>query len=106
MKKALGLLGLAKRAGRVSSGESACKEAIRFGSSYLILLAKDASANTKKNITDSCSFYNVPNAEIGDKETLGGAIGNFYNAVVSVNDTLPLPVVVPILTQEPVPSFL
>ncbi|MBE7049759.1 MAG: hypothetical protein E7394_03195 [Ruminococcaceae bacterium] len=86
MKKALGLLGLAKRAGRVSSGESACKEAIRFGSSYLILLAKDASANTKKNITDSCSFYDVPYAEIADKETLGGAIGNFYNAVVSVND--------------------
>lgn len=86
MKKALGLLGLAKRAGRVSSGESACKEAIRFGSSYLILLANDASANTKKNITDSCRFYDVPYEEICDKETLGGAIGNFYNAVVSVND--------------------
>lgn len=86
MKKALGLLGLAKRAGRVSSGESACKEAIRFGSSHLILLASDASDNTKKNITDSCRFYNVPYEEIGDKDTLGSAIGNSYNAVVSVND--------------------
>lgn len=84
--KAMGLLGLAKKAGRVSCGESACKEAIRFGSALLILLAEDASHNTKKNITDSCKYYNVPYATLGTKESLGHSIGNSYNAVVSVND--------------------
>lgn len=84
--KAMGLLGLAKRAGRVVSGETACKEAVRFGSSCLILIAGDASANTIKNITDSCKYYDVPFATVGTKETLGNAIGNEYNAVVSVND--------------------
>lgn len=86
MTKAMGLLGLAKRAGRVVSGESACKEAIRFGKSYLILLATDVSANTSKSITDSCSFYEVPYVITGTKESLGAAIGNAFNAVVSVND--------------------
>ena len=86
MTKAMGLLGLAKRAGKVASGESACKEAVRFGSSHLILIACDASANTTKNITDSCKYYDVPYASVGTKESLGHAIGNEYNAVVSVND--------------------
>ena len=86
MKKIMGLLGLAKKAGRVSSGESACKEAVRFGSSYLIIVAGDASANTAKNITDSCKYYEVPYVTLGTKESLGAAIGNEYNAVVSVND--------------------
>ncbi|MBQ4631440.1 MAG: ribosomal L7Ae/L30e/S12e/Gadd45 family protein [Clostridia bacterium] len=86
MTKAMGLLGLAKRAGRVVSGESACKEAIRFGKSYLILLAGDVSVNTSKSITDSCKFYDVPYVVTGTKESLGAAIGNEFNAVVSVND--------------------
>lgn len=86
MKKAIGLLGLAKKAGRVSSGESACKEAVRYGSSRLIILAEDASENTVKNITDSCKYYDVPYIYIGTKDSLGSAIGNAYNAVVSVND--------------------
>ncbi|MBE7051708.1 MAG: 50S ribosomal protein L7ae [Ruminococcaceae bacterium] len=86
LQKAMGLLGLAKKAGRVVSGETACKEAVRFGSSCLILVASDASSNTFKNITDSCKFYEVPYAVAGTKESLGNAIGNAYNAVVSVND--------------------
>jgi len=86
MTKAMGLLGLAKRAGRVSSGESACKEAVRFGSSHLIILATDASSNTVKNITDSCKYYDVPYVFEGTKESLGNSIGNSFNAVVSVND--------------------
>lgn len=86
MTKALGLISLAKKAGRVTSGESACKEAIRFGSSHLIIIAEDASANTRKNISDSCIYYEVPYVVSFDKETLGHSIGNEYNAVVSIND--------------------
>ncbi len=80
------MLGLAKRAGKLSSGESACKEAVRSGKSRLILLAEDASNNTVKNITDSCKYYNVTYLKIGTKESLGHAIGNAYNAVISIDD--------------------
>ena len=86
ISKVFGLLGLAKRAGFVSSGESACKEAIRMGKSYLIVLASDTSANTSKNILDSCSYYNVKHVILGDKQSLGHAVGNEYNAVISIND--------------------
>ncbi len=86
IKSIMGLIGLAKRAGKLSSGESACKEAIKTGKSYLIILAEDVGKNTGKNILDSCNFYNVKHLIIGTKESLGHAVGNDYNAVLSVND--------------------
>ena len=84
--KIMGLLGLAKRAGRLSCGEAACKEAIRMGKSYLIILASDTGPSTSKNILDSCEYYKVKHFICGTKETLGHAVGNEFNAVLSVND--------------------
>ncbi len=57
-----------------------------MGKSHLIVLASDTSANTSKNISDSCSYYNVEQVVLGDKISLGHAVGNEYNAVISVND--------------------
>lgn len=82
----MGLIGLAKKAGRISCGESACKEAIRMGKSHLIVLAEDTSNNTQKNILDSCKYYKVEHFTLGTKTELGHAVGNRYNAVISVND--------------------
>ena len=39
MNKALGMLGLAKRAGKVTSGEFLCEKAIKQGQSKLIIIA-------------------------------------------------------------------
>ncbi len=86
INKIYGLIGLAKKAGRLSCGESACKEAIRMGKARLIILAGDVSANTEKNILDSCKYYKVGHFTLGDKESLGRAVGNRFNAVLSVND--------------------
>ena len=52
--KFLGMLGLAKRAGKVQTGEDICSKAVKSGVSKLIIVACDASDNTKKSITDSC----------------------------------------------------
>ena len=86
INKFYGMLGLAKRAGKVISGESGCKEAIRFLKAYLVIIAEDTGKNTFKNITDSCKFYNVPFFVIGTMETLGRAIGNSFNAVAAITD--------------------
>ena len=86
IKKVMSLIGLAKRAGKLSCGETACKEAIRMGNSHLIVLAEDVGKNTSKNILDSCNYYKVKHLILATKETLGHAVGNEYNAVVSVND--------------------
>lgn len=86
MNKIYGMLGMAKRAGKVVCGEKGCKDAIRFGKSYLVIIAEDTGVNTKKSITDSCNFYGVPKYEIGNMADNGHAVGNSFNAVISVND--------------------
>ena len=46
MEKAYRALGLAKKAGKVKSGEKNCKDAIICGMAYLVVLAGDISKNT------------------------------------------------------------
>ena len=59
---------------------------IKSGVSKLIIVACDASDNTKKSITDSCKFYKTKFVEAGSKAELGKFTGADSRAVVSVND--------------------
>lgn len=84
--KVLGTLGLAMKAGKVVSGEFLTEKAIRDGLAYLVIVAEDASANTKKNFKDACHYYKVPYVEFGDKDVLGNAIGKQFRASLAVTD--------------------
>ncbi len=86
ISKGLRTLGLASRAGKVTSGEMMAEKAIRGGKAYLLLLAEDASEATKKRFTDHASYYKVPYLFVSDKETLGRAIGKDYRAMAVVED--------------------
>gem|GEM_PF-4130623 len=46
--KALSMLGLAARAGRIVSGEFTVEKEVKSGRAYLVLIAEDASENTRK----------------------------------------------------------
>ena len=67
MRKFYSLLGLCKRASKVAGGEVAAEEAIRGKKACLVIVAGDASANTKKKFHNSASFYEVPILELGTK---------------------------------------
>ena len=56
----LRLLGLCYAGRNLVSGEFAVENAIKQGSAVLVIIATDASDNTKKKFRDSCSFYNTP----------------------------------------------
>lgn len=86
MDKALGLIGLAKKASKVVCGESAVKDSVRFGKTSLVIIAADASDNTTKSITDSCKYYDVKYYILGTKDILGHAVGNQYNAAICITD--------------------
>ena len=85
-KKVLGTLGLAMKAGNVVSGEFMTEKAIRDGSAKLVIVAANASENTKKKFRNSCHFYRVPYAQWGDKDMLGKAIGKQFRASLAVTD--------------------
>ncbi|MDO4617755.1 MAG: ribosomal L7Ae/L30e/S12e/Gadd45 family protein [Lachnospiraceae bacterium] len=84
--KALSMLGMAARAGKTVSGEFSVEKAVKQGSALLVLLAEDASDNTKKKFNDMCSYRDIPCLLAADKETLGRAIGKEYRACVAVED--------------------
>lgn len=84
--KILSLLGLAMRGRNLVSGEFQTLESVRSGSAMLVIIAEDASANTKKLFTDKCSFYEVPMYQYETKENLGRAIGKEVRSSLAVCD--------------------
>lgn len=86
LDRALSMLGIAAKAGKVVSGEFSTEKAVKSYRAELVLVAKDASDNTKKLFRDKCSFYQVACYEYADKEALGQAIGKQFRASVAVTD--------------------
>ncbi|WP_408011005.1 YlxQ family RNA-binding protein [Pseudalkalibacillus sp. A8] len=80
------LLGLANRAGKCVSGEELVVKEIRQQRAKMILLAEDASANTRKKLIDKCTYYQVPYYIVPDRIELGNAIGKEQRVTVAVID--------------------
>ena len=84
--KALSLLSLAMKAGKLVSGEFLTEKAVKSGKATLVIAAEDASDNTKKMFTNMCTYYKVPYCEFGGKEELGHATGKKMRASLAVQD--------------------
>jgi ribosomal protein L7Ae-like RNA K-turn-binding protein len=84
--KVLQLLGLAMRAGKIVSGEELVLDAIRTRKAKLVLISRDASANTKKKISDKCRSYQVELIQEFDRYEIGHAIGKEERVVLGITD--------------------
>ena len=82
----LSSLGLAQKAGCIASGEYAVEKAVKGGLASLVIVAEDASDNTKKKFSDMCKYYQVPFACYSQKELLGHGIGKEFRASLAVLD--------------------
>lgn len=83
--KVIRLIGLARRAGKVSSGDRAVRETLRKGNGHLVLVAEDAGqiANTMRTIAEK---HVVPVRVFLDKNTLGNILGQRPRAVAVIED--------------------
>ncbi|RGV93346.1 50S ribosomal protein L7ae [Ruminococcus sp. AF14-10] len=84
--KALSLIGLATKAGKTVSGEFMTEREAKARRAYLVIVAGDASENTKKNFRNMCEYHKVPICFYGDKESLGHAMGKQFRASLAVLD--------------------
>ena len=84
--KVLSLIGLAMKAGRCASGEMMTENETKSGRARLVIVASDASDNTKKKFQDMCKFHMVPIYIYGDKDTLGHAMGKEFRASLTILD--------------------
>ncbi|MCM1540618.1 MAG: ribosomal L7Ae/L30e/S12e/Gadd45 family protein [Blautia sp.] len=98
--KIYSLLGIAMRGRNLVSGEYQTLEAVKKGSAMLVVIADDASDNTKKLFSDKCSYYEVPVFRYGTKESLGRAIGKDLRSSVCVCDAGLADTIIKLLEEE------
>ena len=84
--KALSMLSLATKAGKTVTGEFSTEKAVKEGKAYLVVVAQDASDNTKKKFQNMCEYYHVTMKVFSDKGSLGNACGKEFRASLAVTD--------------------
>ena len=71
----LSLISIAKKAGKIASGEFQTETAVKSQRAFLVIVSEEASENTAKKFRNMCEFYETPIYFYGEKEALGAAIG-------------------------------
>ena len=84
--KILSTISLATKAGKTVSGEFSVEKAVKEGKARLVVVALEASDNTKKMFRNMCEFYKVPVYFYGTKEGLGHFMGKEFRASMAVPD--------------------
>ena len=79
-------IGLARKAGAIAPGEAPAGQSIKRRKAGLVLLAEDASDNTKKKIESVLYQSNIPLICFGEKEKYGNALGRTSFSVIAVTE--------------------
>ena len=80
------MLGLAKRAGKIAGGQFQAETALKSGKAALVVIAGDASENTRKHFSDMCAWRDVPCMVYGTLDSLGRCLGSDQRSVAAVTD--------------------
>lgn len=84
-----GLLGLARRAGKISLGHDAAEESLKSGKAYLCLLASDASERLLEEMKRTVQMFSQHTTVLQtayNKIELSQSVGAKPVAVLTVND--------------------
>ena len=82
--KVLGMIGLAAKAGKISFGREQVAEGAARKKISFVILAKDSSNRTKKEIQELCLQYHIICLEYGTIENLSKAIGKENKAIIGI----------------------
>ncbi|HEY2804581.1 MAG TPA: ribosomal L7Ae/L30e/S12e/Gadd45 family protein [Gemmatimonadales bacterium] len=74
-RRALGLLGLGAKAGRIAIGVEAAHSALRAGKAEAIVMPADASPRSKEQLVALAGHKKVPLFTFSQAEKLGAALG-------------------------------
>ena len=79
-------LGIAQRAGKITSGENTLITKGNFHKYDLLIIACDASPAVQKRFISKADNNNVVHLVFGNKESLGNAIGKSPRTVLALAD--------------------
>jgi ribosomal protein L7Ae-like RNA K-turn-binding protein len=101
VRRALGLIGLAARAGAVVAGTQEVREAARGDRLRLVLVATDASQNTRDKLKSVVAAPGIDVVEVFDRDTLGRAAGKApLSALGVMNESFAKPLRTLLLTED------
>ena len=83
----LSMLGLAARAGAVITGTERVREAARAGSLHFVLVAADASDNSRDKLLPLLDARQIAYAVVYDRDALGGAVGRAPLSALGITET-------------------
>lgn len=81
------MIALCQKARGLVAGEFACKKAVLDREAQIVIVATDASNNTKKLFGDKTSYRQITCVQWGTKEQLGSILGKEPRAVIAIVDT-------------------
>lgn len=81
------LLGFAKKAGKLYSGESAVKNAINKKLVFLVIMAEDIAEKRKEYWEKSCRFAGIKIIQLGTKKDFGSILGLSDRGILGVADS-------------------
>lgn len=84
--KVLSMLSISAKAGKVVSGEFATENTVKSYKAFLVVIAEDASGNTRKKFQNMTDFYEVTCITYGTKDSLGSCIGKDYRSSLAITD--------------------
>lgn len=82
----LNMIGLARRAGHVESGDAAVRGSIGRRRARLIILAGDAAERTKEAFGRLARDAGIPLVVCGTKDSLGSILGKPSRSVAAITD--------------------
>ena len=85
-QKFYSFIGLIKKSGNLISGYNNCICEIKRDKCKLVVIAEDASDNTKEKFLETCTIKNIPYIIHGCKEELGSGIGKAPTSVLIIKD--------------------
>lgn len=86
MDKIYGILGIAAKAGKIISGFDSIQENIKNRQVKLIIIAKETSEKTQKEVKFTCEKYGIQTVIFGNIEGNSHAIGKKNRALIGICD--------------------
>ena len=98
-----GYLGIAQRAGKIAAGDAAAADALVRKKAFLLVLAEDAAAQVKAELTELAGDQ-LPVLYWPDKVELGRIVGKSRRGAIAVLDEGFARVIKRVLVEESEPS--
>jgi len=87
MRKVYDLIGIARRAGKATSGTMAVQRSLRRSHARLLIISEDVSLNTREVLLRASQKHGIPYIILGNSQELGQSIGKSGRVALTIDDS-------------------